>query len=233
MADSIFIKLSKIREMVEALQKDSSGFGYKYVSEAEILSKVTAGIKKYKIDYYPSIVPGTAKVLPYYGTKVKVTKNGDRYEDNINDVLVSADMEYTWVNLEDSNDTYRVPWIVVGQQADASQAFGSGLTYCSRYFLLKFFKSSTMESDPDSWRAKQQEALDAERREIAAEIIKTVDEICKTNTTDENKDDLIALIKGIVKKNGKASADYSSVIDPIVAGKLLEELTKFFKLEEK
>ena len=36
--------------MVEALQKNKSGYGYKYVSEDEILAKVTAGLEKYGLD---------------------------------------------------------------------------------------------------------------------------------------------------------------------------------------
>lgn len=56
---------------------------------------------------------------------------------------------------------------MVGQQADASQSFGSGLTYVYRYFPLKHFGVSTVEDDPDNWRAKQREAEEAENRAIA------------------------------------------------------------------
>jgi hypothetical protein len=232
MADNLFTKIAKIREMVEALQKNKSGYGYKYVSEDEILAKVTAGLKKYNIDAYPRIKAGTTTILPYSAKKTKVLKDGTMYEDTTNDIIVGADMEFEWINLDNPEEKYVVPWSMVGQQADASQAFGSGLTYCTRYFFLKFFKSSTLESDPDQWRSKQQEAMNAEGKEIAKEIIKQIDEICQANTTDENKADLVKLIKGIVKKNGKASADYTAVDDPEVAARLLEEVKKFFKISK-
>ena len=231
MADNIYVKIAKIREMVEALQKNKSGYGYKYVSEDEILAKVTAGLKKYNIDAYPRIKEGTTEVIPYSVKKNKILKDGSIIEDITNDIIVSADMEFEWINLDNPEERYVVPWSLVGQQGDASQAFGSGLTYCTRYFFLKFFKSSTLESDPDQWRSKQQEAMNAEEKEVAQEIIKRVDEICQANTNEKNKDGLIKLVKGIVKKNGKASADYSVVDDPAVATKLLEEVKKYFNIK--
>ena len=57
-----------------------------------------------------------------------------------------------------------VPWGLVGQQADASQSFGSGLTYTYRCFLLKYFGVSTVDDDPDNWRSKQREAVVVEAR---------------------------------------------------------------------
>ena len=230
-AESIFIKISKIREMVEALYKNKNGYGYKYVSEDEILAKVTAGLKKFNIDVYPRMVPGTTEVIPYTTTKIKVLKDGTKYEDIVNDIIVKSEMEFEWINLDNPDDKYVVPWNVVGQQADASQAFGSGLTYCMRYFFLKFFKSSTLESDPDVWRSKQQEAMNAEDKEIAQAILAQVDEICRNNTNEENKAELMKVIKGIVKKNGKASADYMSVTDPEIASKVLEAVKKLFGID--
>lgn len=229
--ENLFIKIAKIREMVEALQKNKSGYGYKYVSEDEILAKVTAGLKKYNIDAYPKMVPGTMVVTPYTAKKIKFLKDGTSYEDITNDIIVSGDMIFEWVNLDDPTERYEVPWNIVGQQADASQAFGSGLTYCTRYFFLKFFKSSTLESDPDAWRSKQAEAMNAEDKEVAKAILEQVDEICQKNTTEENKAELVKVIKGIVKKNGKASADYTAVESPEIASKLLEAVKKFFDVK--
>lgn len=224
----ILNKIAKIREMVEALQKNANGFGYKYVSEDEVLANVTAGLKKYNLDVYPRIVPGTLSVTPYTATKVKVMKDGTRYDDAINDIIVSAEMEFEWIDLDNPSDRLLIPWSVVGQQSDASQAFGSGLTYCTRYFFLKFFKSSTLESDPDSWRTKQQEAMRAEDKEIVQAIVEEIDRICQEKVTEENKDGLRTLVKSIVKKNGKASADYRAVDNSETASRLLEEVKKFF-----
>ncbi|MBO7462029.1 MAG: ERF family protein [Bacteroidales bacterium] len=231
--DNLITKISKIREMVEALQKNKSGYGYKYVSEDEILAKVTAGLKKLNVDVYPKIVPGTMSVIPYSVTKLKVLKDGTRYEEPVNDVIVSAEMIFEWVNLEDPKDRMEIPWNLVGQQADVSQAFGSGLTYCMRYFFLKFFKSSTLESDPDAWRSKQQEAMFAEDKEVVQAIISEIDSICQANITEENKAGLMKILKTHVKKNGKASADYTAIEDPAVASRVLDEVKKYFDIDAK
>lgn len=53
-------KLAGIRKMVEVIRKNKSGYNYKYVSEDEILARVTAGMDKYHVLLYPGIVPQTA-----------------------------------------------------------------------------------------------------------------------------------------------------------------------------
>lgn len=230
---NIFQKLSQIRGMVEALQKNKSGYGYTYVTEDEILAKVTAGLKKYKLDVYPHIVHNTISVTPHITKRTKVTKTGNTYEENVNEVIVSAEMNFEWVNLENPDERYIVPWVVTGQQSDVSQAFGSGLTYCTRYFFLKFFKSSTLESDPDSWRSKQESALNEEEEIIAKEIVKEIDKIVKDNMTDEKRPEFITLLKKYIKKNGKASGDYFSITNPVVASEVLKVVKEFFGLKIK
>jgi hypothetical protein len=225
---SLFQKLAKIRGMVEALQKNKSGYGYKYVSEDEILAKVTAGLKKYNLDVYPKIIPGTITVTPYATKKTKVGKTGNIFEENVNEVIISSEMEFEWINLDNPTERYSIPWVIAGQQSDVSQALGSGLTYCTRYFFLKFFKSSTLESDPDSWRGKQENALNEENIAITKEIIKDIDKLIKENITDDRRTALADLIKKYVKKNGKASPDYLSVTEPVVASELLKAVSEFF-----
>lgn len=226
---NIFEKLAAIRKMVEALQKNKSGYGYKYVSEDEILAKVTAGLEKYGLDVFPSLVPGTTVVLPHTTKKTKASKDGKIYEENVNEVIVSSEMNFQWVNLDNPSEKYDVPWIIVGQQSDVSQALGSGLTYCTRYFYLKFFKSSTLESDPDNWRSKQEEAKRAEDKLVAADIIKEVDAIVKEKVTEDNRPEITNLIKKFAVKKGKASADYTAIEDPVVASNLLNAVIEFFK----
>lgn len=231
MPDSINAKIANIRKMVEALQKNKNGYGYKYVSEDEILAKVSAGLEKYKLDVHPKIIPGTMIVTPYSVKKNKILKDGTVLEDSVNEIIVNAEMEFEWINLEDENDRVTIPWVIIGQQSDASQAFGSGLTYCTRYYFLKFFKSATLESDPDNWRSKQQEAFDAENKAVAQEIIKTVHNIVTSNVNDENREGLSNIVKGLVKINGKSSNNYLKVEDPEIASKLLEEVKKYFGIE--
>lgn len=164
-------KLAKIREMVEVLRKNKSGFNYKYVTEDEILARVAAGMKKYGVSLQPSIVPGTLSVTPVSYTKTKNTKSGDQLKEEINETLVHAELTFTWVNCDDVNDTLVVPWALVGQQGDASQAFGSGLTYANRYFMLKFFQIATPDDDPDNWRSKKEEAEQEAEMAIVLSLI--------------------------------------------------------------
>ncbi len=84
------------------------------------------------------------------------TKGGK--QETVNEILVQSDLLFEWVNDECPDEKIVVPWAMVGQQADASQSFGSGLTYVYRYFLLKYFGVSTVEDDPDNWRSKQRDA---------------------------------------------------------------------------
>ena len=146
---NLYQKVAKIRKLVEVLQKNAKGFNYKYVSEDVILAKVTAGMEKYHISLIPSITPNTTAVTPLHFEKTKSLKDGTIYEEHVNDVLVFGELSYMWIDDDNPSDKIIVPWFFVGQQGDASQAFGSGLTYASRYFLLKYFSISTSSDDPD------------------------------------------------------------------------------------
>ena len=92
---NIYQKLSKIRKQVEVIQKNKAGYGYKYVSEDEILARISAFMDKYSLSLIPCVVRGSATVEPYHSKKTKSTKNGEIYEENVNEVLVSADMTFT------------------------------------------------------------------------------------------------------------------------------------------
>ena len=225
-------KLAKIREKVEVLRKNRQGYGYTYVSEDEILAGITAGLKQYRVDVYPSVKHDTVKVEPIHMTKTKATANGNTFDQHINEVIVSAEMEYRWVNLDDPDDSLTVPWVLVGQQEDASQAFGSGLTYCNRYFLLKFFKVATSDEDPDNWRAKQKAAAEMEQAAVAKEIISQVDKIGREHITDANRAEVTKLIRSVVRVNGKPSADIFSVTDVETATALLSKMQAFFGLAD-
>lgn len=229
---NIYQKLAKIRKNVEVLRKNASGYGYKYVSEDEILVKVTGLMDRYGLSLIPSIVPGTTTVAPYHYTETKAKKDGDTYEKQTNEVIVYADMLYTWLDNSDPvSQRVEVPWMFVGQQADASQALGSGLSYSSRYFLLKYFNSATTEDDPDNWRSRQQDAAKTEEREVAREIISKiharVTEYVKQNP-DKREDVLNAISSVAVDKNGKVTKNYMVVEDPTVAAALLKKLNDEF-----
>lgn len=171
---NIYQKLARIRKQVEVIQKNKSGYGYKYVSEDEILAKISVFMDKYGLSLIPNIKQGSTIVSPYTYKKTKTTGKGDIYEENNNEVLVSADMMWSWVDNDNPEERIDVEWALVGQQGDASQAFGSGLTYSNRYFLLKFFNIATPDADPDAFRSKQRAAETAEDKMIAEQIIQSL-----------------------------------------------------------
>lgn len=151
-------KLAKIRAMSDAVSKEKQGYGYSYADITDILAKVTTGMKKYSVSLIPQIVPNTAVVTQNVTKNTKVDKTGRAYENTTTEMLVKADMIFKWVNDENTNDFIKVPWFVTGAQNDPSQAFGSGLTYCTRYFLTSFFQIAQADSDVDAYRSKQKEA---------------------------------------------------------------------------
>lgn len=233
---NIYQKLAKIRKPVEILQKNKSGYGYKYVTEDLILSKITGLMGKLGVSLVPKIVKETMKVEPYAYIKTKVAKNGQPYEERVNEILVSCDMEWHWINNENPEDRVIVPWAMVGQQSDASQAFGSGLSYASRYFMLKYFNVATSDDDPDNWRSLQKEAEESEDRAIAEQIIDQVHQIVTTYLESNPKDrqSVVSIVKKYAKsKSGKVSVNYYDIKDPVTASNLLNEITEKFTVKEK
>lgn len=227
---NIYQKLAKIKKPVEVLKKNRKGYGYNYVDEEVILSKITGLMEKYGVSLIPSIVPSSTQVTPYQYTKTKATKDGKVYEENVNEIIVQADTEWSWVNNDNPTDRIVVPWAMVGQQTDASQSLGSGLTYSSRYFLLKYFQVATLDDDPDNWRSRQREA-EAEADKVVADGI--VEQIHKFVTAHlesapDDKQKIITVTKKFVKENGRASANYYAIEDSATAVALFEALKSEF-----
>lgn len=226
---NIYQKLAKIRKQVEVIQRNKSGYGYKYVSEDEILAKISTFMDKYSLSLIPSVVRISSTVAPYNTKKTKSTKDGQIYEENVNEVLVSADMIFTWVNNDNPEERVDVPWILVGHQGDGSQSFGSGLSYSMRYFLLKFFNIATPDDDPDKWRSKQKAAGVAEDKMIAEQIIQTVDETIKAFLAEnQGKADDVKKFVSKYAKNG----NYFAITESVLASKLLSDFKETFKIKE-
>ena len=154
-------KLQKIKEEVCIMQKTEEGYGYKYVGEDKILLKVNELMLELGLRLIPKIVPGT------FNTQIVNYK--DKKGNDVTDILVSSEMSFVWKDIE-TGETEEIPWGLVGQQSDGSQAFGSGLTYSNRYFLLKFFNISTSKDDPDAIRKKLKE--EEETKKMTAEQTK-------------------------------------------------------------
>lgn len=227
---NLYQKLAKIRKQVEVLKKNKSGFNYKYVTDEEILARVTAFMDKYDISLIPGIVQGTLEHDQYHYIKTKIDKASKApYEEHNNEIIVRADMIYTWVD-NTTKERMEVPWALIGQQSDASQALGSGLTYSMRYFLLKYFNIATPEDDVDNWRSKQRAAEAAEDKTLAEQIIKQLDESIKDFLGDNPKES--ENVKKLVSKYVK-NGNYFAITESVLASKLLSEFnTAFIKEAE-
>lgn len=223
---NIYQKLAKIRKQVEVIRKNKAGYGYKYVTDDEILAKLTGLMEKYGISLIPNITPQTLEVVPYTYHKLKSKKGKDgateTTDEIVNEIRVNADMTYIWINNDNPDERISVPWVLVGHQSDGSQAFGSALTYSFRYFLLKYFNTSTPEDDPDNWRSKQRETEEAEDRALSAPIIEELDKLVRgyleEHSTQKDKDEIKSFINKYIK-----GGNYKAIAEPVLAGKLLTD----------
>lgn len=159
-------------------------------------------MKKYGVSLIPQIVPETANVKQLVTSTTKFTKTGDAYEAKSSEMLVTADMIFRWVDDANPKDFIDVPWFVTGSQGDPSQALGSGLTYCTRYFLCNYFQIAQADSDVDAYRSKQKEAEVSEDKAIAEEIISQFDGVVRKFLADhpDKSDDVKTFVKAICKE---------------------------------
>ena len=133
-------KLVEIRKEVINFSKDTEGYGYKYVSGSQAIAKIRNKMDELGILLVPTVGDAITSTYDYVNSKGK----------ECTDHIVSGDMSYTWINAEKPEETLTVPWKLYGTQDDISKAFGSGLTYSERYFILKFFQAPTDDADPDN-----------------------------------------------------------------------------------
>lgn len=218
-------RILKIANMAGVLQKTKEGYGYKYVPEEDIQAKVTAGLQKYGVMLYMSIVPGTINITPIHYEKYDPKLKGLK---PINEIIVSAEVAYTWTSVDDPKDTITTNWAIVGQMEDAAQAFGAGLTYGNRYYLLKQLQLATSESDPDNYRAKQHAAenYEAEAAEKAAaeELAKHVKEVVAAGSKLIKEGMDKANMMAIVAKHNNGNGNPSGIKSIEICDAILEEL---------
>ena len=231
---NLYQKLAKIRKLTEVIQKNKKGYGYTYVSEDEILAKVTAGMEKYGVSLIPRMVHGTTNVERFQYTKVseKPDKTGTiiHTENTAVDFLLTGQIEWEWVNDENPEEKLTIPWFLIGQQSDASQTYGSAWTYASRYFLLKYFSVATSDDDPDNYKTKKAEASQQEEKAIVDAIVGQIDKLLQENANDSNKSALQKALKDskLIKQGDKPSANYQTVKDAETATKVLTLVKEFF-----
>lgn len=217
-------KLAKIRSIADVAVKDKRGYNYSYADITQILASVKSGMKKYGISLIPMITPGTSQVSQVTTVNSKFTKTGDPYDQKVSEMLYTADMIFRWIDDDSPSDYLDVPWTVTGSQADPSQAFGSAMTYCTRYFLTNFFQiAQAAAEDVDAYRSRQKEAEVSEEKAIVEELIKQFDIEFRSFLADHQ--DKVEELKKFVQRYVK-NADYFKIKEPALASKLLEDFRK-------
>lgn len=217
-AMNLIQKLAKIRKIADVAIRDKSGYNYTYADVSQILAKVKTGMERYHVSLIPLITPGTAKVSQLVTVNTKFDKTGKPYDQTVTEMLFQADMIFRWID-DDSGDMIEVPWVVTGSQSDPSQAFGSGMTYCTRYFLVDYFQIPQVASkDVDDYRSRQKEAEKAEDKAVAEAIIAEFDTLLKAYLADhpDSKDEAVRFIQRFAK-----DAKYLSITNPDLAAKML------------
>nr|DAK87155.1 MAG TPA: ERF superfamily protein [Caudoviricetes sp.] len=185
--NSLDEKLMELKKLVSIMKKDSEGHGYNYVSEESILLALNDKMIELRIKLTPRFVPGTlySEVVNYQNAKGQPKT----------DVLVRSELQFIWKDIK-TGETEVVDWGLLGQQADGSQALGSGLTYANRYFLLKYFNVTTSNDDPDKIRSAI--AAEEERKKISAvqtKIKKAYEKIVQKYQTKEKVYEALGLTR--------------------------------------
>lgn len=231
---NIYEKLAKIRKIADVAKRDKEGYGYKYADLEQILAKVTAGMERYGISLIPEMVPGTEHIEKIDIVKTKIhPKTKEIYEEKKAEMLINVQMLFRWVNNENPKEEVVIPWLIVGMQDDVSQAMGSALTYCTRYFLTEYFQIAQTDNDVDVYRSKQRAAEEQEDKDLAEKIIKEFDEAAQkfVNTSKDKekaKEKLLTLTSKYVK-----GGNYIKIQNSKLAAKLFEEFNKEFLNQSK
>lgn len=211
-AMNLWQKLAKVRDIADVVAKDKSGYGYRYVSESEVLSKVKAGLSKYHVSIYPMLDQENFSVECREFIKKKYDKASQNWiDDPQSEYCVRGRLNFQIINDDKPEEQMIVPWVLVGSQTDDAQAFGSALTYSNRYFFLKFFNIATPDADPDEWKRKKNEAANAEEAAAVTAMIKQIEALLNSGVTEQNKTEISNVIKKHLKVDGKPSANYLKI----------------------
>lgn len=138
---NLYQKLIQIRKDVIEFSKDASCMNkYKFVSGSQAIRKIREKMDELGVLLVPNMGETESHTYDYTTAAGK----------ELTDYVVTGNMSYTWINADSPEETLVVPWKLYGAQDDISKAFGSGLTYAERYFILKFFQAPTDSEDPDN-----------------------------------------------------------------------------------
>lgn len=136
-------KLLEIQKAVSYLKKENQGFQYRYVSSSQTLSGIRAEMDRLGVLLIPRI---TRSAIKEYLSK----KEGNLF-------LTELDFTFTWINVENPQETLMCEWYAQGSDS-GERGVGKSATYAEKFFLLKFFHIATDQDDPDAFQARRTEA---------------------------------------------------------------------------
>ncbi|MGL4761102.1 MAG: ERF family protein [Sarcina sp.] len=137
---NVIQKIIECRKAIDKVVKNTKGHGYNYVSGSQLLEKIRP-----KMDELGLLLSIDTKNVSWETFDYTNAKQEPK-----TDFIVTGEVVYTWINAEEPSDTLVNKFNVFGQQNDISKAFGSGLTYSERYFILKMLQAPTDSDDPDA-----------------------------------------------------------------------------------
>lgn len=173
---NLFQKIADVKKHIDGFTKDTEGYKYKYVSGSQVLHSIRAKMEEHNLLFIPRIDNATHE-------HIEVLVKGQMKPN----ILVSVNLTYTWIDADNPDDKFEIPFYAVGHQDDASKALGTALTYSERYLLMKQFNIPTDEDDADAKQKKQQYAPKATSQDIGLlkTAIKELVQHSKEGTTDD------------------------------------------------
>lgn len=139
-------KLLEIQKSAAYVQKNASGFQYKYASGTDVIAPIRQKMDSLGLLLVPSFNSATHErgEMVADGGKVKIQ------------FFTAANLNFRWLDTE-SGEFLDVPWYAQGVDP-AEKGVGKLLTYAERYFLLKFFHIATDSDDPDAFQERLTQA---------------------------------------------------------------------------
>lgn len=140
-------KLFEIQKTVTYLQKNATGYQYKYAAGTDVLAPIRGKMDELKVMLFPKVRSAKAERGEATDDKGKVKIQ----------FFTQVEIDMVWCNVDDPADTLTVPWYAQGVDP-AEKGVGKAWTYAERYFLLKFFHIPTDNDDPDRFQERRVEA---------------------------------------------------------------------------
>jgi len=192
---NLFQKLIEVRKTVPYLKKDTEGYKYKYVTGADVLVPIVSKMNELGIilvsEIFESehIIDRIEKTDKYNNTKIVEIR------------IIKANMLMTFINAEKPEEKLPIKYLCFGEQDDISKAFGSGLTYSERYFLMKQFMIPTDEDDPDKFQEKHNILANNGKKNGEKDEDKEKTEFKKKMDKNKELDNLLTILKNNFPSN--------------------------------